>query len=139
MGFEVKLDTNGSNPDLLKKLIDEKLLDYVAMDIKAPMDKYHEVTKSSVPLENIKKSIDILLENKVDYEFRTTVVKEQLCFDDFEKIGDLIKGAKKYYLQKFEPSKTLDESFMNCTTYSNLEFETIVGILQPFVEFAALR
>lgn len=139
MGFEVKLDTNGSNPDLLKKLIDENLLDYVAMDIKAPMDKYHEVTKSSVPLENIKKSIDILLENKVDYEFRTTVVKEQLCFDDFEKIGDLIKGAKKYYLQKFEPSKTLDESFMNCTTYSNLEFETIVGILQPFVEYAALR
>ena len=139
MGFAVKLDTNGSNPLLLKKLIDDKLLDYVAMDIKAPFQKYHDVIKTKIPLENIKQSIDILLENKVDYEFRTTVVKEQLSFDDFEKIGELIKGAKNYYLQKFVPSKTLDEKFMGYSTYSNLEFETILGILQPYVETAKVR
>ena len=139
MGFAVKLDSNGSNPDTLKKLIDDKLVDYVAMDIKAPFDKYHEVIKTGISLENIKKSIDLLLEGKVDYEFRTTVVKEQLNFEDFEKIGQLIKGAKKYFLQKFEPTKTLDPKFIECSTYTNLEFETITGILQPYVEFVSLR
>ena len=139
MGFAVKLDSNGSNPDILKKLIDEKLIDYVAMDIKAPFDKYYNVIKTNIPPENIKKSIDLLLENKVDYEFRTTVVKEQLTFDDFEKIGQLIKGAKKYFLQKFEPSKTLDPKFAECSTYTNPEFETICEILQPYVEVVNVR
>lgn len=139
MGYAVKLDTNGSNPELLKKFIDEKLIDYVAMDIKAPFYKYHDVIKTKIPLENIKQSIDILLENRVDYEFRTTVVKEQLTFDDFEKIGELIKGAKKYYLQKFEPSKTLDPKFADCSTYSSLEFETIAGIMSKYVDLAKVR
>ena len=139
MGYAVKLDSNGSNPEVLKKLIDDRLVDYIAMDIKAPFDKYHEVIKTNVPLENIKKSIDLLLEGRVDYEFRTTVVKEQLNFDDFEKIGQLIKGAKKYFLQKFEPSKTLDPKFSEYSTYSNLEFETITGILQPYVEVVNVR
>ena len=139
MGFDVKLDSNGSDPELLEKFINDGLVDYIAMDIKAPFDKYHEVIKTKVPLENIKKSIDLLLKNKVDYEFRTTVVKEQLNFDDFEKIGQLIKGAKKYFLQKFEPSKTLDPEFTKCSTYTNLEFETICGILQPYVENVKLR
>ena len=139
MGFAVKLDSNGSNPDLLEKLINDKLVDYIAMDIKAPFDKYHQIIKTKIPLENIKKSIDLLLEGKVDYEFRTTVVKEQLIFEDFEKIGQLIKGAEKYFLQKFESSKTLDPNFANCTTYTNLEFETICGILQPYVQTVILR
>ncbi len=139
MGFDVKLDSNGSNPELLKKMIDDKLVDYVAMDIKAPFDKYHEVIKTGVPLENIKQSIDILLNGKVDYEFRTTVVKEQLSFDDFEKIGQLIKGAKRYFLQKFEPTKTLDPKFVTATTYSDLEFEVIKGILQPYIDVVEVR
>lgn len=139
MGFCVKLDTNGSNPEILKKLIEDKLVDYVAMDIKAPMDKYHDVIKSKIPLDNIYTSIQILLENKVDYEFRTTVVKEQLNYQDFEKIGDLIKGAKKYYLQKFEPTKTLDESFMNYSSYSDEEFAKIKDILKNKIELVNVR
>ena len=139
MGFAVKLDSNGSNPEILKKLINDKLIDYVAMDIKAPFDKYHDVIKTKIPLENIKESIDFLLKGNVDYEFRTTVVKEQLSFDDFEKIGELIKGANKYFLQKFVPSKTLDKDFMACSTYSNLEFETIKGLLMPYVKEVGLR
>ena len=139
MGFAVKLDSNGSNPNILKKLIDDKLVDYIAMDIKAPFDKYHDVIKTKIPLENIKESIDLLLKNKVDYEFRTTVVKEQLNFEDFEKIGQLIKGAKKYFLQKFEPTKTLDSKFVEYSTYSNLEFEAICGILQPYVKTVKVR
>ena len=139
MGFCVKLDSNGSNPEILKNLIDDKLVDYVAMDIKAPMCKYHDVIKTKIPLDNIYQSIQILLENKVDYEFRTTVVKEQLTFEDFEKIGGMIKGAKKYYLQKFVPSKTLDETFMNYSTYTDEEFQKIKDILKDKVEFVDVR
>lgn len=139
MGFCVKLDTNGSNPELLRQLIEDKLVDYVAMDIKAPMDKYHDVIKTKIPLDNIYQSIKILLENKIDYEFRTTVVKEQLNFDDFKKIGELINGANKYFLQKFIPSKTLDESFMMCSTYSDAEFSEIKEILSPFVKKITIR
>lgn len=139
MGFCVKLDTNGSHPELLKNLIEDKLIDYVAMDIKAPMDKYQEVIKTKVPLDNIYQSIQMLLKNKVDYEFRTTVVKEQLSFGDFEKIGELIKGSKKYFLQKFVPSKTLDPNFVNFSTYSDEEFSKIKEILQPFIEKVEVR
>ena len=74
-----------------------------------------------------------------DYEFRTTVVKSQLNFQDFEKIGQLIKGAKRYYLQKFIPSKLLDESLMNETSYSNEEFERIIEILKPNIPATFLR
>ncbi len=139
MGFCVKLDTNGSNPKVLKNLIEDNLIDYVAMDIKAPMDKYHDVIKNKIPLDNIYQSIQILLGNKVDYEFRTTVVKEQLDFGDFEKIGDLIKGAKKYYLQKFVPSKTIDEAFLNYSTYSNEYFDKIKKMLKDKVEYVDVR
>ena len=138
-GFLIKLDTNGSNPEILKTVVTDGLVDYVAMDTKAPFDKYHEVIKTRIPLEKIKESIDFLLSGKVDYEFRTTVVKEQLSFDDFEKIGQLIKGAKRYYLQKFEPSKTLDAKFMDYTSYTPLEFEAIKGILMPYITCVNVR
>lgn len=138
-GFLVKLDTNGSNPELLKKLVDCNLLDYVAMDIKSPILKYQEVTKTNISLDLIQKSIQILLQNKVDYEFRTTVVKEQLSFEDFEKIAELIAGAKKYFLQKFIPSKTLDKTFMNYSTYSNDDFEKIKSILKKKIDKIEVR
>lgn len=138
-GFCVKLDTNGSNPNILKHLIDEKLVDYVAMDIKAPVDKYEEVTKNPLAASKVKISIDILLNSGIDYEFRTTVVSEQLEINDFEKIGQMIKGAKKYFLQKFIPSKTLDESFMNATTYRNEEFIVIEEIMKKYVNFVKVR
>ncbi|PIP24752.1 MAG: anaerobic ribonucleoside-triphosphate reductase activating protein, partial [Candidatus Nealsonbacteria bacterium CG23_combo_of_CG06-09_8_20_14_all_36_125] len=74
MGFLIKLDTNGSDPKILKKLIDEKLIDYVAMDLKGPKERYSEFSGRKVDVKKIQKSIDILKENKVDYEFRSTIV-----------------------------------------------------------------
>lgn len=139
MGFAVKLDTNGTNPLMLEKLIQEKLIDYVAMDIKAPIHKYFEVTCTKVNTDNILKSIEILKNSDIDYEFRTTVVKSQLTLDDFEKISELIKGAKKYYLQKFVPSKTLDETFMNQTTYKDEEFIPIIETLKKNITNVELR
>lgn len=139
MGFAIKLDTNGTNPLMLEKLIREKLIDYVAMDIKAPINKYSEVTCTKVSTDSILKSIDILKNSNIDYEFRTTVVKSQLTLGDFEKIGELIKGVKKYYLQKFVPSKTLNKTFISQTTYSDEEFIAIIETLKKNIINVELR
>lgn len=139
LGFAVKLDTNGTNPQMLQILINEKLIDYVAMDIKAPIEKYSEIVNSKVNTDNILKSIEMLKTSDIDYEFRTTVVKSQLLPNDFEKIGEMIKGSKKYYLQKFLPTKVLDESFLNEQTYFDEEFGSIINTLEKYVYEIKLR
>jgi len=100
MGYSVKLDTNGTNPHILKKLIDGRLLDYVAMDIKAPPYKYNYICRACVNMEKIRESIDLLMCEKVCYEFRTTFVP-QLNEKDMLRIADRIKGARLYVLQQF--------------------------------------
>lgn len=132
LGFAVKLDTNGSFPEMLEKVLPD--LDYVAMDIKAPLEKYSQIVNVDVDTSKILKSIEILKNGGVDYEFRTTVVKSQLSFEDFEKIGQLIQGAPRYYLQKFVASKILDKSLENEKTYSTEEFERIIDILKSYVK-----
>lgn len=139
LGFLVKLDTNGTNPQILEELINENLLDYIAMDIKAPIDKYEIIVNCNVNIDNIKKSIELIKNSEVDYEFRTTVLKSQLSYGDFEKIGEMISGAKKYYLQKFIASKILDENLMNEKTYSDEEFEEIKNILKKNIDFVDVR
>ena len=102
LGFLVKLDTNGTNPTLLKEILDEGLLDYVAMDIKNSEKRYAETTDCPhLNMENIKKSIEILKKNQVNYEFRTTIVKEFHDEVSIKEMGEMIRGAKILYLQKF--------------------------------------
>ncbi len=113
LGYLVKVDTNGSFPLVLKDMLDKGLLDYIAMDVKAPLEKYEEVVKASVKPESIAQSIQLIMNSGIDYEFKTTVPSSLLTEKDLEKIGTLIKGAKRYYLQQFVPSKTLDPAFMN--------------------------
>lgn len=132
LGFAVKLDTNGSFPEMLEKVLPD--LDYVAMDIKAPLEKYSQIVNVDVDTLKILKSIEVLKNGGVDYEFRTTVLKSQLSFEDFEKIGQLIQGAPRYYLQRFEASKILDKSLENEKTYSTEEFERIIDILKSYVK-----
>ena len=139
LGFAVKLDTNGTNPDILKKLINENLLDYIAMDIKAPLEKYSQIVNVKVDISKVKQSINLIKENKVGYEFRTTVLKSQLSHSDFEKIGALINGAERYYLQKFVPSKIYDKNLQNETTYSNSEFDEICSYLKKYVKTVSYR
>lgn len=139
LGFSVKLDTNGTNPQVIKKLLDEKLIDYVAMDIKAPIEKYSAVVRKNINVKNILKSIELLKKSDIKYEFRTTVVKTQLSPDDFDLIGKMISNAPKYYLQRFVPSKTLDETFMSEETYTDEEFEPIIKNLRQYVKFVDLR
>lgn len=139
LGFLVKLDTNGTNPNILGKLINDSMLDYIAMDIKAPLDKYSEITNTNVNIDNIKKSIKLIMESGIDYEFRTTVIKSQLLFKDFEKIGELINGAKRYYLQKFVSSKIYDNSLEHETSYTDEEFKFICEKLKKFVNTVEFR
>lgn len=114
----IKLDTNGSAPQVLEKLIQEELVDYVAMDIKAPLSvkRYEEVV--GVPLGeeglvNIQKSMEILLTHKVDHEFRTTIVPSLLKEKEIYEMAQIIKGAKRYTLQNFNPRQTLAENWRN--------------------------
>ena len=110
MGFKVKLDTNGYHPDMLKKLIDEGLLDYIAMDIKNSFAKYAVTTGApNINTSIIKKSISIIMNSGVDYEFRTTVAGGLHQADDFEQIGAMIPDAKAYYLQQFTMRDTVPD------------------------------
>ena len=104
------------------------------MDIKAPVEKYHLITNTCTDIEKIKESIDFIMNCGVDYEFRTTVVKSSLDEKDLENIGKTIKGAKRYYLQKFVATKTLNPAFAFETTYSTQEFEHIKSLLLPCVK-----
>ena len=123
LGFKVKLDTNGSFPDKLKELIDEKLVDYVAMDIKNSKEKYlitAGVTKDIMPF--IEKSVKILLENRVDYEFRTTVTAQHHTVEDIENIAKWIKGAKRYFIQGFVDSgEILGETLLSSPDEKTLQ------------------
>ena len=139
LGFLVKLDSNGTNPEVLKELVKEKQLDYIAIDIKAPLEKYENIVNVKTDVSKISESIDFIINSGVDYEFRTTVIKTQLNLNDFEKISELIKGSKKYYLQKFVPTKILDETLLNEKTYSNEEFKNIVKILEKTIEKVEIR
>ncbi len=105
MGYAVKLDTNGSFPEKLKELVNRGLIDYVAMDMKNSMEKYALTAGSNESiLPRIEESIDFLLSGAVDYEFRTTVVKEFHSVSDIAAAAERIKGAKRYFLQYFEDS-----------------------------------
>ena len=100
LGFSVKLDTNGSDPAQLRRLIAEKAVDYVAMDVKAPLDRYGELAGAPVDTAAVGESIDCLLGGRVDYEFRTTVAP-QLGTEDIQAIAARIAGARRYALQPF--------------------------------------
>ncbi|WP_110942956.1 anaerobic ribonucleoside-triphosphate reductase activating protein [Inediibacterium massiliense] len=106
-GFLVKLDTNGTNPSIIQRLINEKLIDYIAMDIKGPLSKYEKISNTHVNMEYIKRSIDIIRNSHIDYEFRTTVCKELLTKEDILEIAKYLKDSKKYILQNFRDGETV--------------------------------
>ena len=139
MGFLVKLDSNGTNPHVLERIIKNKLVDYLAMDIKAPLEKYSRVVGVRVNIANIRYSINLIMKSGINYEFRTTVVKSLLPREDIIKIGKLIRGAENYFLQRFILSKTLDKNFSDKTTYSDKEFRDFKKILEKYVRKCEIR
>jgi len=139
IGYLIKIDTNGSHPDVLEILINQRLLDYVAMDVKAPLEKYRKVAKSKVDKDKIKQSIEIIINSDLGYEFRTTVVKSLLTMSDLQKIASLIRGARLYVLQKFVASKCLEKKFLGETTYSDKDFEFLRKKLGEQVQCVIVR
>lgn len=104
LGYKIKVDTNGSFPAMLRRLIDEKLADYVAMDIKNSPEKYAETAGADGMLDAVRESVSILMDASLPYEFRTTVVDELHEPSDFEAIGKWLAGAQRYFLQGFVDS-----------------------------------
>ena len=123
LGLLVKMDTNGSRPEVLKAMLDDHLLDYVAMDIKTSLEKYPMLGYSET--ENIEKSIEILKGSGIDFEFRTTCPKSIVSEEDFIAINKLV-GPFKWYLQIFNPRYTLDEDFHEESPYSEAELMEII-------------
>lgn len=139
LGFLVKLDTNGSNPRMLKKLIDKNLVDYVAMDIKAPRGSYRKLTGRLIDIKDIEKSINILKENKVDHEFRTTITPTLLEKEDIIKIAKWLSPAKKYFLQNFRPEKAIDPELKKIKPYSDDYLSDCCQAVSPFFETCRVR
>lgn len=145
LGFSVKLDTNGVSPKRLQTLIEQGLIDYVAMDIKNSPEKY-PVTVGIPGFDSkpVFESVQILLEGKIPYEFRTTLVREFHTLDDLDKIGRIVRGADNYYLQRFEDSGDLigfgeiSESSA-LSGFSEAETERFKDVLSPYVANVKIR
>jgi pyruvate formate lyase activating enzyme len=141
MGFLVKLDTNGSRPEMLEAIIGEGNVDYIAMDIKAPLDLnyYQKITGVFVDIEKLKKSISLIINSGLPHEFRTTIVKSLTSFDDLRKIAESIKGADNYFLQKFVPTKLNDPTLMNEVSYSDEELKALANEISTFIKHCSVR
>ena len=140
LGVLVKLDTNGSNPNHLSTLLANHLVDYIAMDLKAPLhSRYHEAAGVKVELGKIKESIGIIMASGIDYEFRTTVVPTFLDEADIEEMAKEIKGAKKFVLQQFVPEHTLDEKLRIIAPYPKEKLLAMIEIAKKYVPNTIVR
>jgi pyruvate formate lyase activating enzyme len=136
MGFLVKLDSNGSVPEMLEHLLREKLLDYVAMDIKNAPSRYAETCGADV-IEQVEKSAALLKNSNIDYEFRTTVCHPFHSPDGMQEIGRWLHGAKRYFIQPFVDSGNLLGSGVSVMTKSELEM--LLNAVKPYIPAAELR
>lgn len=139
-GFLVKLDTQGTNPQMVERLIAANLVDYIAMDIKAPLDRYREVANCFVDEAAIRKTIGLIMSSAPDYEFRTTIVKGQLDTGDLGRIGELIKGAKRHYCQKFVATDNLNDPLFSLSLGpGEAEMGEMRHIMSKYVNEALIR
>lgn len=138
-GFLVKLDSNGTHPAVLRDAIRDKIVDFIAMDIKSPLAQYGATVARPVDADAIRESIDLLMSSPIDYEFRTTVVKSMLSPESIEQIGREITGAKTYVLQKFIPTKILNPQFKKKVSYTDEEFKQFQKMLTAYVDQCLIR
>ncbi len=138
-GFLVKLDSNGSQPEVLEKIIAEKLVDFIAMDIKNSQTNYNKAIGLKFDIKKINKSVKMIMESGIDYEFRTTVVPGIHSEKDFEQIGKWIKGAKAYYLQEYREQHILDPKLKTKTIGKTLDLQKIKKLLRADVKKVGIR
>ena len=139
-GLFIKLDTNGYNTDMLMKILRKELVDYIAMDIKTSVGKYHIASGRRIDISRILNSIRAIKESSIKYEFRTTCVPGLVEREDIESIAQLIKGAGQYYLQQFRSDEpTLDPSYMKVAPYSKERLEKFRNLAQVYVNSVGIR
>jgi len=140
MGFLIKLDTNGYNPEILEKLIDKELIDYVAMDVKAPKEKYSKTAGVEIDLNKIEQSIKLLKSKSKDYEFRTTLVPGMIEKEDILKIVQWIAPGKKYVIQNFSNKPPLiNQELSNRRPFSDEYLEGIKKEVESFFDICEIR
>ena len=138
LGYLVKLDTNGYMPEVLRKAVESGVVDYVAMDIKTSLDEYSKLCGvENIDTSRIKESIDYLMSGAVDYEFRTTVVEPLHHKENFEKIGELLKGCRRYYLQSFVDSGNIIGK--NCYPPSQEQLKNYLKTVSNYIESVSIR
>jgi pyruvate formate lyase activating enzyme len=145
LGYLIKLDTNGSFPEKLEELLEENLIDYVAMDLKNSKEKYSLTSGANVNLENIEKSIKLIVNSGVEYEFRTTIIPELHNEKDLENLGNWIfslleKKPKKYYLQGFKNfGKFIDMNYKNVDDCQKEHLQNLKKISEKYFKKVEIR
>jgi len=139
-GAMIKLDTNGTRPEVIEDLIERSLIDAVSMDIKAPFDeRYHKATASTCDVAAVRRSTEILMASGIEYEFRTTVCPAFIGLDDLRDIASAIHGAEKYILQQFATENCLDPAMTKVEPYSRETLREFAAQIRPHVKLCILR
>ncbi|MBD3189443.1 MAG: anaerobic ribonucleoside-triphosphate reductase activating protein [Candidatus Heimdallarchaeota archaeon] len=138
-GLKRKIDTNGTNPEVVQKILDEGLIEYIAMDVKAIPKSYEKAVGRKVNFTKIRQTIDIIINSDIDHEFRTTVVPTIVTPKDLLIIAEIIAGAKRYYIQEFRPLKCYDKSFETLKPYNRDILEKICEQLKSRFKVCKVR
>lgn len=139
LNFSIKLDTNGTNPEMLNSLINQKQIDYIAMDIKNSLEDYSKTVNKKININNIKKSISIIKKSKISYEFRTTTVSLLHNKKNIEKIGKLLKNTNLFYIQNFRKGKLINNEFNDLKTITEKELINYKKILKKYIKNVNIR
>nr|MBD3359328.1 anaerobic ribonucleoside-triphosphate reductase activating protein [Candidatus Buchananbacteria bacterium] len=139
LDYKIKLDTNGTSPDFLQELIDKKLINFIAMDVKASLENYSQVCGVKVDINKIQKTIKLIMNSGLNYEFRTTVLPKFHNLEEIEKIAKIIKGAKIYFLQNFNNKITLNPDLANEQSFSGQELQKLKKLALKYVKNCQIR
>lgn len=140
IGYLIKIDTNGTFPNKLKKLIDEDLVDYISMDIKAPINKYNILSGKNVKIKNIQKSIELIKNFSKSYEFKTTIIPSLLNKNDIIEIAKWLEGADQYYLQQFKnESQLISKKLEEIEPYQKEYLIEIIDKIKPYFKNCNFR
>lgn len=137
-GMKVKLDTNGSNPEVVRELVTDGLIDYVAMDVKGPLDTYERWCGTAVDKARIRQSIDFILEGRVDYEFRMTLVPFLHHEQDAYDVAEELKSARRFFLQDFVPRETVNPKYSSIQPFSPEKMKSVRHTVEEILEHAPL-
>ncbi|MBD3313370.1 anaerobic ribonucleoside-triphosphate reductase activating protein [Candidatus Woesearchaeota archaeon] len=138
-GFLLKIDTNGTDPDMLKHLVNEGLVDFIAMDVKADTDNYSRASGVKADMDSIKESIMIIRDSGIDHEFRTTMVPGIHAEENIRKMGEMLKGSKRIALQQFDNRSTYDKSYAGVKPFTKEEMITFHDMLKDYADNVEIR